>query len=88
MIQTKLNSSQTDAEIAQGTVERATALLRLALEVQTSDERREAAKFAGLMNDSSGKAFTFAVVDEVFRGHEPAEQARRWRECSIWPFPS
>ena len=80
MIQTHTKPSQDDTEIAQAAIERASALLRLALKVQTDGQRREAAKFAGLMDDSSGKAFTFAVVDEVFRCHDPSEQARHWRE--------
>ena len=80
MIQTHTKPSQDDTEIAQAAIERASALLRLALKVQTDGQRREAAKFAGLMDDVSGKAFTFAVVDEVFRCHDPSEQARHWRE--------
>lgn len=31
------------------------------------------------MDDAPGKAFTFAMVDEVFRSHEPRLAAQRWR---------
>ncbi len=31
------------------------------------------------MEDPGGKAFTFAMVDEVFRSHRPAIVAERWR---------
>ena len=32
-----------------------------------------------LMGDPAGKALTFAWVDEVFRSHNPARQAERYR---------
>jgi len=32
-----------------------------------------------MMDDPSGKAFTFAMVDQVFRSHDPAQAARRFR---------
>ncbi len=42
-------------------------------------ERREAEKLGRLMNDPVGKAFTFAMVDEVFRSRNSAVVAGRWR---------
>jgi RHH-type proline utilization regulon transcriptional repressor/proline dehydrogenase/delta 1-pyrroline-5-carboxylate dehydrogenase len=32
-----------------------------------------------MMHDAAGKAFTFAMVDEVFRSHRPEVQASSWR---------
>jgi RHH-type proline utilization regulon transcriptional repressor/proline dehydrogenase/delta 1-pyrroline-5-carboxylate dehydrogenase len=54
-------------------------LLTSALSQQTRVENEEAAKLGRLMDDPEGKAFTFAMVDEVFRSHDPAISARRWR---------
>lgn len=54
-------------------------LLTSALSQQTRAEHAEAAKLGRLMDDPAGKAFTFAMVDEVFRSHDPAISARRWR---------
>ena len=63
--------------------ERATVLagrlLVSALAQQTGAERAEAAKLGRLMNDPVGKAFTFAMVDEVFRSRDPHIEAHRWR---------
>jgi RHH-type proline utilization regulon transcriptional repressor/proline dehydrogenase/delta 1-pyrroline-5-carboxylate dehydrogenase len=54
-------------------------LLETALAQQTQLERREAAKLGRLMNDPVGKAFTFAMVDQVFRSRDTKVAARRWR---------
>jgi RHH-type proline utilization regulon transcriptional repressor/proline dehydrogenase/delta 1-pyrroline-5-carboxylate dehydrogenase len=54
-------------------------LLTSALNQQTSAEHAEAAKLGRLMEDPAGKAFTFAMVDEVFRSHDAAISAKRWR---------
>lgn len=54
-------------------------LLTSALNQQTSAEHAEAANLGRLMDDPAGKAFTFAMVDEVFRSHDAAISARRWR---------
>ncbi len=68
-----------DAEIAARAADLAERLLTSAIQQQTPQERAEAAKLGRLMNDSAGKAFTFAMVDEVFRSHNPTITARRWR---------
>jgi len=60
-------------------VERASALLRSALEQQSQMEHAEAARLARMMEDADGKAFTLEMVDRVFRSARPAEQARRLR---------
>ncbi|WP_395745644.1 bifunctional proline dehydrogenase/L-glutamate gamma-semialdehyde dehydrogenase [Prosthecobacter sp.] len=57
----------------------AECLLSAALSQQTGTEQAEAAKLGRLMNDPAGRALTFAMVDEVFRSHDPAAEARRWR---------
>jgi RHH-type transcriptional regulator, proline utilization regulon repressor / proline dehydrogenase / delta 1-pyrroline-5-carboxylate dehydrogenase len=54
-------------------------LLNDALSQQTGMERREAEKLGRLMVDPNGKAFTFAMVDEVFRSRRSVVAARRWR---------
>ena len=55
-------------------------LLISAIDQQSKTERAAAEKLGRMLNDPSGKAFTFAVVDKVFRSHVPATSARRWRE--------
>lgn len=68
-----------DDTIAQRAAELAARLLNAALSQQTPAEHAEAAKLGRLMADPQGKAFTFAMVDQVFRSHDPAVSARRWR---------
>ncbi|MEO6739456.1 MAG: proline dehydrogenase family protein, partial [Chthoniobacteraceae bacterium] len=63
-------------ERAAATAER---LLTAALGQQTRAERADAAKLGRMMDDPAGKAFTFAMVDQVFRSHDPTVEARRWR---------
>lgn len=46
---------------------------------QSAQEASAGAQMARLMEDAPGKAFLFAMVDEVFRSHNPASEARRWR---------
>jgi RHH-type transcriptional regulator, proline utilization regulon repressor / proline dehydrogenase / delta 1-pyrroline-5-carboxylate dehydrogenase len=64
----------TDRVVAQ-----AERLLSSALEQQNARERAEAANLGRMMEDASGKAFTFAMVDQVFRSHDPAQVAKRFR---------
>lgn len=54
-------------------------LLASALAQQTTAEHAEAAKLGRLMEDPKGRAFTFAMVDEVFRSKDAAISAKRWR---------
>lgn len=61
-------------------VRRAEQLLETALEQQTAAERAEADQLGRMMNDASGKAFIFAMVDQVFRSRDAATSARRWRK--------
>jgi RHH-type proline utilization regulon transcriptional repressor/proline dehydrogenase/delta 1-pyrroline-5-carboxylate dehydrogenase len=68
-----------DVDVCERAVTLAERLLGEALAQQTRAERAEAAKLARLMNDTAGKAFTLAMVDQVFRSRVPATEARRWR---------
>lgn len=69
-----------DFDVCDRAVQTAQRLLLAALEQQAPSERAEAMKLGRLMNDPAGKALTFAMVDEVFRSHDPAVAARRFRE--------
>ncbi len=71
--------SPSDALLLRKATDLAETLLTEALRQQTPPETAESAKLARLMEDPGGKAFTFAMVDEVFRSHRPAIVAERWR---------
>lgn len=71
--------SATEGAIVAKTLMRAETLLRAALAQQTYHEKREAAKLGRMMNDPAGKAFTFAMVDEVFRSRSPGKTAASLR---------
>lgn len=71
--------SPTDDTAVAKTLLRADALLRAALAQQTGSEKSEAAKLGRMMNDPAGKAFTFAMVDEVFRSRSPDKTAASLR---------
>lgn len=71
--------SSTDTQLCERVTLLAERLLTAALRQQTPKEHAETANLARLMNDPKGKAFTFAMVDEVFRSHDPMNEARRWR---------
>ncbi|MFO0976534.1 MAG: bifunctional proline dehydrogenase/L-glutamate gamma-semialdehyde dehydrogenase [Planctomycetaceae bacterium] len=66
-------------EVSQRAIALAERLLSTALGQQSVTERKDAARLARMMNDPAGKAFTFAMVDEVFRSHNDAVVAARWR---------
>ncbi len=70
-------STTVDTTVAKS-LQRADSLLRAALDQQTSSEKMEAAKLGRMMNDPAGKAFTFAMVDEVFRSRSPYKTAARY----------
>ncbi len=71
--------SDEDASICKRAIEVAEQLLQSALQQQSRAELAESAKLGRMMNDSKGKAFTFAMVDQVFRSKNAAASARRWR---------
>jgi len=72
-------TSVSENEISQKATALAERLLMTALKQQSAMERKDAAKLARMMDDPAGKAFTFAMVDEVFRSHDHAVVAGRWR---------
>jgi RHH-type transcriptional regulator, proline utilization regulon repressor / proline dehydrogenase / delta 1-pyrroline-5-carboxylate dehydrogenase len=77
------HTEQEDAETCHQVALLAEALLDSALRQQTPDELAEAAKLGRLMDDPKGKAFTFAMVDEVFRSQNAALSAKRWRRLLV-----
>ena len=79
-IATAGGAPRSDSPISDAVVRRAEDLLRQARACQTPAERRAAGRIAGMVNDAPGKAFTLAMVDQVFRSGLAAQQARRWRE--------
>lgn len=72
-------AKERDSMTANKAITMAESLLEQALERQTSAEKAEAEKLGRLMHDPQGKAFTFAMVDEVFRSHDAVISAKRWR---------
>jgi RHH-type proline utilization regulon transcriptional repressor/proline dehydrogenase/delta 1-pyrroline-5-carboxylate dehydrogenase len=68
-----------EGDLAQRAVVLAEALLRAANAGQTDAERAQAEKIARLVEDSSGKALTLALVDQAFRSHDSARIADRLR---------
>lgn len=68
-----------DREVARQSIERAEQLLISALERQSAAERRNASTLGRMMDDPSGKNFTLAMVDQVFRSRKASGSARRWR---------
>lgn len=59
-------------ELAEEAVALAATLLKEAKAQQTSTEKRQAAKIAGMMDDPMGKVMTMALSDQAFRSHRPA----------------
>ncbi|HCN28630.1 MAG TPA: 1-pyrroline-5-carboxylate dehydrogenase [Verrucomicrobiales bacterium] len=68
-----------EARTAEQAIQLAEHLLKRALGQQSAGEKREAERLGRLMNDPQGRAFTFAMVDEVFRSHDASASAKRWR---------
>jgi len=70
----------TDEELAQEAVELARELLEAASRGQRFSERIQSHQLASMMDDGPGKAFTFAMADQVFRPPSSTRQARRFRD--------
>jgi RHH-type proline utilization regulon transcriptional repressor/proline dehydrogenase/delta 1-pyrroline-5-carboxylate dehydrogenase len=66
-------------QIKDSAIELAAALADASAKVQTSSEKAESAQMARMMTDDAGKAFTLAMVERVFRSHDPREQSKRLR---------
>ncbi|MBP7951435.1 MAG: bifunctional proline dehydrogenase/L-glutamate gamma-semialdehyde dehydrogenase [Verrucomicrobiales bacterium] len=76
-------------ETAKETIATAEALLKAARQQETGRETAEGLKLARMMLDAPGKAFTFAMVDQVFRSHDRAVQAERLRHLlRIYGMPA
>lgn len=69
-----------DDALARIAVELATSLLQEALAARLPVERKQERQMAAMMGDASGKAFTFAMADQVFRAPSSERQARRFRD--------
>ena len=68
-----------DKALTQETVALATRLLQEAQRHMTRQEKRQAAKIAGMLADPHGKLLTIAMVDQAFRSHTPARIADQMR---------
>jgi RHH-type proline utilization regulon transcriptional repressor/proline dehydrogenase/delta 1-pyrroline-5-carboxylate dehydrogenase len=55
-------------------------LLKEAMADRKPGERLRARRLAAMMDDAAGKAFTFAMADQVFRAPTAARRARRFRD--------
>jgi RHH-type proline utilization regulon transcriptional repressor/proline dehydrogenase/delta 1-pyrroline-5-carboxylate dehydrogenase len=69
----------TDAKLPDLAIELAGILLAGATRGQKLSERAQARQMARLMDDAAGKAFTFAMADQVFRAPSAAREAKRFR---------
>ncbi len=67
-------------ELAAEAVEFARDLLKCAMAARKPVERRQSRQLAAMMDDAAGKAFTFAMSDQVLRPPTPGRQARRLRD--------
>ncbi|MEO5912671.1 MAG: bifunctional proline dehydrogenase/L-glutamate gamma-semialdehyde dehydrogenase [Luteolibacter sp.] len=73
-------SKPADVELPDLAVELAAELLSEAVSCQRWSEKKQARQMARLMDDPEGKAFTFAMADQVFRAPTAAREARRFRD--------
>jgi RHH-type proline utilization regulon transcriptional repressor/proline dehydrogenase/delta 1-pyrroline-5-carboxylate dehydrogenase len=69
-----------DAALPAEAVELARELLEEATRGQRWKERMQARQMAAMMHDAAGKAFTFAMADQVFRAPTAAREAKRFRD--------
>ena len=69
-----------DRDLAAEAVELAAELLDEATRGQRLGERLQARQMAAMMHDAPGKAFTFAMADQVFRAPTAAREAKRFRD--------
>src|SRR5688500_12663383 len=69
-----------DDQLPELAVELAAELLEEATRGLTWGERMQARQMAAMMHDAAGKAFTFAMADQVFRPPTAAREAKRFRD--------
>ena len=79
-IETARRGGWDDRRLAVEAVELARELLEAAAGARTIAERLQARQMAAMMDDAPGKAFTFALADQVFRPPTAERQARRFRD--------
>ncbi|WP_035604472.1 bifunctional proline dehydrogenase/L-glutamate gamma-semialdehyde dehydrogenase [Haloferula sp. BvORR071] len=69
-----------DAELPELAIDLAAELLEEATRGLKWGERMQAKQMAAMMHDAAGKAFTFAMADQVFRPPTPSREAKRFRD--------
>ena len=69
-----------DEKLPEMAIELAAELLEEATRGLKWGERMQARQMAAMMHDAAGKAFTFAMADQVFRPPTPAREAKRFRD--------
>lgn len=67
-------------EITSRTLALAESLLCNAKSQETHAELAASKKLGRMLDDAPGRALTFEMVDQVFRSHKSAAQAKRWRD--------
>jgi RHH-type proline utilization regulon transcriptional repressor/proline dehydrogenase/delta 1-pyrroline-5-carboxylate dehydrogenase len=80
LIDRSRQSKPSDAELPTLAIELAAGLLAEATRGQKFSEKMQARQMARMMDDPSGKAFTFAMADQVFRAPTAAREAKRFRD--------
>jgi len=73
------NQPKDDARLASAAVDLAAELLNTSRSIETWSEKRQGKKLAGMMMDASGKAFTLAMADQVFRPPSAKRSASQFR---------
>ncbi|MDB6078518.1 MAG: aldehyde dehydrogenase [Akkermansiaceae bacterium] len=80
LIDRSRQTKPSDAELPALAIDLAAELLEEATRGQKFSEKMQARQMAGMMDDPAGKAFTFAMADQVFRAPTAAREARRFRD--------
>ncbi|GAA5131323.1 proline dehydrogenase family protein [Luteolibacter yonseiensis] len=73
-------SIPSDQDLPEAAITLAAELLEKATRSQRWSEKSQARQMARLMNDMEGKAFTFAMADQVFRAPTASREAKRFRD--------
>lgn len=73
-------STPTDDTLPEAAIALAAELLDKATRGQRRSEKAQARQMARLMDDMAGKAFTFAMADQVFRAPTAAREGKRFRD--------
>lgn len=69
-----------DEKLPEQAIDLAAELLEEATRGLRWNERMQARQMAAMMHDAAGKAFTFAMADQVFRPPTPSREAKRFRD--------